>query len=109
MFGVMMTMVRQRTREIGVRMALGATARDLSRMVVERGLRIAVVGAAVGLLGALAANRLLVAMLYEVTPTDAATLAAVAFLLLTVAGLATLIPARATTRVDPLTALRVDG
>ena len=70
LFGVMMTMVRQRTREIGVRMALGATARDLARMVVERGLRIAVGGAVLGLLGALAANRLLVAMLYEVTPTD---------------------------------------
>src|SRR6266699_3509809 len=67
LFGVMMTTVRQRTRELGVRMALGATARDLRRMVMGRGLAVASAGAMLGLLGALLANRFLAAMLYEVT------------------------------------------
>jgi putative ABC transport system permease protein len=109
LFGVMATMVRQRTRELGVRMALGATARDLLRMVMRRGLAIAATGSVVGLLGALLANRLLAAMLYEVSPTDGATLAAVTGLLLCVAALASLIPARASTRIDAVIALRAEG
>src|SRR5206468_1367712 len=104
--GVMMTMVRQRTRELGVRMALGATARDLRRMVMQRGLVISGVGAALGLLGALLANRLLVTLLYDVTPTDPATLTAVTGFLIGVAALASLIPAQATTRIDAVVALR---
>jgi putative ABC transport system permease protein len=109
LFGVMATMVRQRTREIGVRMALGATARDLRGMVMRRGLTIAATGSVVGLLGALLANRLLAAMLYEVSPTDGATLATVTALLLGVAALASLLPARSSTRVDPVIALRAEG
>jgi putative ABC transport system permease protein len=109
LFGVMATMVRQRTRELGVRMALGATARDLWRMVIGRGLAIAATGSLVGLAGALLANRLLAAMLYEVSPTDGATLALVTALLLGVAALASLIPARSSTRIDPVIALRTDG
>ena len=108
LFGVMATMVRQRTRELGVRMALGATARDLRALVMRRGLVIALSGAAVGLLVAIGSNRLLSAMLYEVSPTDAVTLTLVAALLLTVAALATLIPARSSTRIDPVVALRAD-
>src|SRR5256886_9719164 len=77
LFAAMATMVRQRTRELGVRMALGATAPDLRRMVMGRGLPIAAAGAALGLVGALLANRLLAALLYEVAPTDLVTLAAV--------------------------------
>ncbi|HEV8263564.1 MAG TPA: ADOP family duplicated permease [Gemmatimonadales bacterium] len=108
LFGAMATMVRQRTRELGVRLALGASPGDLRRLVMRRGLTIAGVGSVVGLLGALLTNRLLAAMLYEVTPTDLATLAAVTGLLVGVAALATLIPARATTRIDPVSALRYD-
>src|SRR5437660_8000359 len=80
LFGVMMTMVRQRTRELGVRVALGATGPDLRRMVIGRGLAVAAVGSVLGLAGALLTNRLLVAILYEVTPTDPGTLVTVAAL-----------------------------
>jgi putative ABC transport system permease protein len=109
LFGVMMTMVRQRTREMGVRMALGATARDLRILVLRRGLVIAAGGSALGLAGALATNRLLGTMLYEVSPTDAATLLLVAGFLLAVAVLATIVPARSSTRIDPVVALRAEG
>src|SRR6266581_1644700 len=108
LFGVMMTMVRQRTRELGVRMALGATARDLRRMVMRRGFVIAGLGSVLGLLGALLANRLLAAMLYEVTPTDPATLTTVAGLLLAVGLAACYVPARQAMRVDPMVALRAE-
>ncbi|HET7563572.1 MAG TPA: FtsX-like permease family protein, partial [Gemmatimonadaceae bacterium] len=109
LFGVMATMVRQRTRELGVRMALGATADDLRRMVLRRGLAIATVGVGAGFAGALVANRLLSVMLYEVSPTDGVTLAVVAAVLLVVAAVASVIPARAITRIDPVSALRVEG
>lgn len=109
LFGVMATMVRQRTRELGVRMALGATARDLQRMVMRRGLGVAATGSIVGLLGAFLSNRLLAAMLYEVSPTDGPTLAGVTGLLLGVAALASLIPARSSTRIDATISLRSEG
>jgi putative ABC transport system permease protein len=109
LFGAMATMVRQRTRELGVRMALGATARDLRRMVMGRGLAIAGVGSVLGLLGALLANRLLATLLYEVTPTDLATLTTVTGFLFSVAALASLIPAQSATRVDAVIALRAEG
>jgi predicted permease len=109
LFGVMATMVRQRTRELGVRMALGATGRDLRRMVMRRGLAIATAGLVVGLFGALLANRLLVAMLYEIGPTDGVTLGVVVALLLSVAALASIIPARSSTGIDPVLALRAEG
>src|SRR6266550_8098648 len=108
LFGAMATMVRHRTRELGVRMALGATARDLRRMVMRRGLAIAGVGLALGLAGALLANRLLVTLLYDVTPTDPATLTMVAALLLAVGLAACSVPARQATRVDPMAALRTE-
>jgi predicted permease len=109
LFGAMGTMVRQRTRELGVRMALGATARDLRRMVMGRGLAISGVGSVLGLVGALLANRLLAALLYEVTPTDLATLTAVTGFLIGIAALAILIPAQASTRIDAVIALRAEG
>ncbi len=109
LFGAMATMVRQRTRELGVRMALGATARDVRRMVLRRGLAVASAGSVLGLLGALLANRTLVALLYGVTPTDLVTLTAVTGFLLGVALLASLVPARATARIDPVVALRAEG
>src|SRR6266550_1410752 len=108
LFGAMATMVRQRTRELGVRMALGATARDLRRMVMGRGLAVASAGAMLGVLGALLANRLLAAMLYEVAPTDPATLTTVAGLLLAVGLAACYVPARQAMRVDPMVALRTE-
>jgi predicted permease len=108
LFGAMATMVRQRTRELGVRMALGANAGDLRRMVMGRGLTIAAIGSVLGLIGALAANRLLLGVLYDVTPTDLATLITVTGFLLVVAALASLIPALATTRIDPVVALRTE-
>jgi predicted permease len=109
LLGVMTTMVRQRTRELGIRMALGATSQSLQGMVMRRGLVIAAAGASLGLLGAALGNRLLVAMLYDVSPTDGLTLAVVAGILLVVAAVATMIPARATTRIDPVIALRAEG
>jgi len=108
LFGAMATMVRQRTRELGVRMALGANAGDLRRMVMGRGLTIAAIGSALGLIGALLANRLLLGLLYDVTPTDLATLTAVTGFLIVVAAVATLIPARTSTRIDPVVALRAE-
>jgi predicted permease len=109
LFGSMATMVGQRTREFGVRMALGATGEELRWMVVRRGLTLATAGMVAGLFGALLANRLLMALLYQVTPTDPVTLAVVAILLFTVAALASLIPARSSTRIDPVQSLRAEG
>ena len=108
LFGVMSTMVRLRTRELGVRLALGATAGNVARLVLRRGMVLALVGTGLGLCGALAANRLLSAMLFEVAPTDVLTLAAVAIVLLAVAALASFAPARSTTRIDPIVVLRAD-
>lgn len=108
LFGVMMTMVRQRTRELGIRIVLGATRGDLRDMVLRRGLVIAASGVAAGLVAAMLVNRLIVTLLYEVSPTDAPTLAAVSGVLLGVAALATLVPARSSTRTDPVVALRAD-
>jgi predicted permease len=109
LFGVMATMVRQRTRELGIRMAIGATSAEIGGMVVRRGLIIAAVGVVVGIAGALATNRLVASMLYEVSPTDALTLVAVTAVLVVVALAATLIPARSSTRIDPVIALRVEA
>jgi ABC-type antimicrobial peptide transport system permease subunit len=106
LFGVMATMVRQRTREIGVRMALGAEGSDLVGLVMRRALMIVMPGLAIGLLGAIGTDRLLTAMLYEVAPTDGITLIIVGIMILGVAGAASAIPARVATRIDPLVALR---
>ena len=108
LFGVMATMVRQRTRELGIRLALGAAPRDLWHMVMRRGLVIGATGLLLGLFGALLTNHLLVALLYEVSPTDGVTLVVAAGFLLSVAYLASAIPARLSARVDPLLALRAD-
>jgi ABC-type antimicrobial peptide transport system permease subunit len=108
LFGVMAAMVRQRTRELGIRLALGAAPGDLRRMVMRRGLTVATAGVLLGLLGAFLTNRLLGSLLYDVSPADGVTLLVATALLLAVAGLATAIPARLSTRVDPLLALRVD-
>ena len=108
LFGVMVTMVRHRTQELGIRLALGAKPRDLRQMILRRGLAIGAAGLVPGLLGALLANHLLAALLYEVSPTDGVTLVVTAGLLLGVAGLASAIPAQFSTRVDPVSALRAE-
>ncbi|HEY5062242.1 MAG TPA: ABC transporter permease, partial [Gemmatimonadaceae bacterium] len=109
LFGVMATMVRQCRRELGVRMALGATVRDIESIVVGRGLTVAGVGVAAGLAGSVVANRLLSSLLYQTSPTDIPTLAGVATLLLLIAVLASLIPAQSSARIDPAIALRSEG
>jgi len=105
-FGLMSYSVAQRTREIGIRVALGATAWQVILPVVGEGLWLAVGGIALGVLGSLAVSQLLRTFLYNVRPTDPVTYAAVGVLLLGVALVATLIPSRRAARVDPIVALR---
>ena len=109
LFAVIATMVRQRTREMGIRMALGATAGDVRRMVMMRGLTLGVIGATIGIAGALATSRMLSALLFEISATDAPTLASVSVAILIVAAIASFVPARLTRRIDPIIALRNEG
>ena len=98
--------VSQRTREIGIRMAIGAKESDVLRMMVLHGMRLAAIGLALGLLGALALTHVLKSLLFGVGATDPTTFALVSALLMVVAFAASYIPARAATRVDPIAALR---
>jgi hypothetical protein len=108
LYGVIAYVAAQRTQEIGVRMALGATRMDILRLIAGEGLRLIVSGGAVGLGAALAAAQLLKSMLFGVGPRDPAAFMAVALLLGLVALAATLIPARAAMRVEPVVALRYE-
>ena len=108
LYGVLSYSVSQRMHEMGLRLALGGNGRDLMRLVVGQGLRVALAGVAIGLLASLAATRLLAGMLFGVSPLDPLTFAAVVALLVTAAVLASFVPARRATRVDPMVALRYE-
>jgi predicted permease len=105
-YGMLVFSTTQRTREIGIRMAVGGKAGDILSLVLGESARLIAVGVGIGLLGSLAAARLLTALLYSTSPTDPLTLAATTILLAAVALLACYVPARRATRIDPLTALR---
>jgi putative ABC transport system permease protein len=107
-YGVMSYTVAQRTQEIGIRVALGASPSSVLGMVVRDGMRLVLIGLALGLAGAFATSRLVASLLYGVTATDLVTYGAIALVLALVALLATVIPARRATRVDPMLALRAD-
>ncbi len=108
LYGVLSFVVRERTREIGIRVALGATPGMIRRNVVREALLVCAGGIGVGLVVALATTRLLAVMLFGISPTDPATIGAVCVLLVGVAALAAYLPARRATRVDPVRALRVE-
>ncbi len=108
LYGVMSYLVAQRTREFGIRLALGAQWRDLLCLVLGHGMRLVALGLVLGLGGALALSRVVEAQLYQVSPQDPLTFAAVALLLAVAAALACWLPARRAARVDPMVALRAE-
>jgi putative ABC transport system permease protein len=107
-YGVASQAARRRTQEIGIRVALGARRADVARLILGQALRLAGAGVVLGVLGGLAATRLMASVLFGIVPTDPATFVVVPLLLAGVAVLASWVPARGATRVDPLTALRTE-
>ena len=107
-YGTLSYSVEQRSQEIGIRMALGADGADLRRMVIRQGMALAGLGILIGLAGALALSRLITTLLFGIHPNDPVSFATIALLLAAVAFLATWLPARRATQVDPLAALRHD-
>jgi ABC-type antimicrobial peptide transport system permease subunit len=107
-YGVLSYLVAERRREIGIRMALGATREGVLRSVLGYGLQLTGIGLLAGLAVALALTRLMETLLFEVRPTDPATMVSVAAVITFVAVIACLVPAQRATRVDPIAALRVE-
>jgi ABC-type antimicrobial peptide transport system permease subunit len=108
LYGVIAYSVSQRTREIGVRVALGANSASIGRLVVGDGFRLAAAGVVVGVIASIAATRALVSMLYGVGPLDPVTFGAIGLLVAGIALLASYVPARRASRIDPMEALRVE-
>jgi putative ABC transport system permease protein len=108
LYGIMASAVTQQERELGIRMALGATSAEVRNMVLRQGVLVAGAGTVIGLAGAIVGTRLLTSMLFGVMPSDPATLGGVAVLLLLIAAGAAYLPAHRATRIDPASALRAD-
>jgi ABC-type antimicrobial peptide transport system permease subunit len=108
LYGVLSYAVAQRTRELGIRLAIGAQKRDLFRLVVGGGMKLALIGMALGVAAAIGLTRVLTSMLYGVAPNDPLTFAGVIMLLGAVALLANYLPARRATQIDPMVALRYE-
>ena len=106
LYGVLSTIVRQRTAEIGMRMVFGAPRASILRLVVGEGLRLSVAGIGIGLIGALAVTRVMASMLVGVNPTDPVTFAAIVVLFGVIAMAASWMPARRASRLDPMQAIR---
>jgi len=107
-YGVMAYAVSQRTRELGIRMALGASRAEVLRLVVQQGLRVTLLGVGLGLAASFAVTRLIATMLFDVSPTDVVTFPAVPLLLAAAALGASYLPALRATRIDPMVALRYE-
>jgi predicted lysophospholipase L1 biosynthesis ABC-type transport system permease subunit len=107
-YGVLSYTVSQRSREIAIRMAVGAQRSDVLRMIVTQGMKLTLIGLGIGLLGALLATRLITSLLFQVTPNDPAVLTAVAALLGAIALVASYLPARRASALDPLVAFRAE-
>jgi putative ABC transport system permease protein len=105
-YGVMSYSVAQRTREIGIRMALGAQRRDVLKMAVGQGLKLVLIGVAIGLVSAFVLTRVMTSLLFGVSATDPATFITISLVLVSVAALASYIPAMRAARIDPMVALR---
>jgi ABC-type antimicrobial peptide transport system permease subunit len=107
-YGVLAYSISQRTQEIGLRVALGATSADILRLILGQGLRLAGTGIAIGLVGAFGATQIVGSVLYNVTPTDPLTFAVIVLVLVAVVLAASYLPARQAMAVDPMVALRVE-
>jgi ABC-type antimicrobial peptide transport system permease subunit len=106
LYGVLAYAVTRRRREIGVRLALGAQKRDILSLIIRHGMKLALVGVGLGVVAALGLTRVMRSLLYQVTPTDPLTFAAVTLLLVVITLAACWLPARRAAQVDPMTSLR---